>query len=108
MEDTLSTGNTYGLVLQGTPQPQVLEGNTIEGNTTEDIVSEGDLPVPDQPLPVPDTPDPTSSRGRRDSRYQAEAYSAVARCPRATLLCSEREPVRRAVPGGRVESCGSV
>ena len=48
-----SSGNRFGIVVQGDPRPALGEGNSFEGNTEHDTVVGGDLPVPDSPPPIP-------------------------------------------------------
>jgi hypothetical protein len=47
------SGNRFGLVLQGSPQPTIGEGNTFEGNTEQNKIKGGDLPVPSAAPPLP-------------------------------------------------------
>jgi len=42
----------FGLVLQGNLKPTLGADNRFEG-TEKDIVTAGDLPVPDKPAPIP-------------------------------------------------------
>jgi parallel beta-helix repeat protein len=55
VENTTSTVNMYGLVVQGNPRPDCSHAGNYFSGSEEDVVSDGDLPVPDQPLPVPET-----------------------------------------------------
>ena len=49
----------FGLVLQGEMRSSYEGGNNqFTGNTAQDIVTGGDLPVPDAPSPVPPPPSP--------------------------------------------------
>lgn len=50
-----STENRYGLVLQGSSQPDYSGDNIFAGNSVQDVVLGGDLPVPDDPAPLPDS-----------------------------------------------------
>jgi hypothetical protein len=45
-------GGRFGLVLQGDEKPTLGADNTFRG-TEKDIVTGGDLSVPDAPLPIP-------------------------------------------------------
>ena len=57
LSGVLSTGNQFGLVLQGDPRPSYQDGNNqFTENTAQDILLGGDLPVPDAPSPVPPSP----------------------------------------------------
>ena len=48
-----SAFNQFGIVLQGTPKPEISADNTLHDNSQQDMVSDGDLVVPDQPLSLP-------------------------------------------------------
>jgi hypothetical protein len=57
LSGVVSTGNQFGLVLQGERRPSYETGNNqFTGNTAQDIVTGGDLPVPDAPPAVPPPP----------------------------------------------------
>ncbi len=57
LSGVVSTENQFGLVLQGEQRPSYEGGdNQFTGNTAQDIVTGGDLPVPDVPSPVPPSP----------------------------------------------------
>ena len=49
--------NKYGVVLEGTVHPELGDGIVYLGNAKEDLVTDGDLPVPNEPMPVPEEPD---------------------------------------------------
>jgi hypothetical protein len=42
-----ASGNVFGGVFQGSPQPTLGQGVLFEGNTEQDTIIDGDLPVPD-------------------------------------------------------------
>jgi len=48
-----SAYNQFGVVLQGTPKPEVLADNSLHDNSQKDMISDGDFVVPDQPLQMP-------------------------------------------------------
>jgi hypothetical protein len=48
-----STGNRFGLVVQGAQAPSVSEDNSFEGNQESDHLAEGALPVPSSATPAP-------------------------------------------------------
>ncbi|WP_437746033.1 DUF1565 domain-containing protein [Sorangium sp. So ce302] len=48
-----STGNRFGLVVQGAQAPSVSEDNSFEGNQESDQLAEGALPVPSSATPAP-------------------------------------------------------
>ncbi|WP_438000944.1 DUF1565 domain-containing protein [Sorangium sp. So ce185] len=48
-----STGNRFGLVVQGTRAPELSQDNTFEDNQESDHVTEGALPVPSSAAPAP-------------------------------------------------------
>ncbi|WP_437535498.1 DUF1565 domain-containing protein [Sorangium sp. So ce726] len=48
-----STGNRFGLVVQGAQGPSVSEDNSFEGNQESDQLAEGALPVPSSATPAP-------------------------------------------------------
>ncbi|WP_438028912.1 DUF1565 domain-containing protein [Sorangium sp. So ce233] len=53
LANTRSTGNRFGLVVQGAHAPTVAQDNTFEDNEESDDVSAGDLPVPGSASPAP-------------------------------------------------------
>lgn len=57
LSGTVATLNQFGVVLQGTPKPDVLDGNSIHGNSHEDMVDDGELETPDQPMQLPEIPE---------------------------------------------------
>lgn len=48
-----STGNRFGLVVQGAQAPSVSEDNSFEGNQESDQLAGGTLPVPSSATPAP-------------------------------------------------------
>ncbi|MDC0685320.1 DUF1565 domain-containing protein [Sorangium atrum] len=48
-----STGNRFGLVVQGAQAPSVSEDNSFEGNQESDQLAGGTLPVPSSAAPAP-------------------------------------------------------
>mgnify|MGYP002039514663 CR=1 FL=1 len=52
----VSTDNGIGLVVQGEARPDVEQSNVIESNN-ENLLSDGDLAVPDTPIELPDLPE---------------------------------------------------
>lgn len=48
-----STGNRFGLVVQGAQAPSVSEDNSLEGNQESDQLAGGALPVPSSATPAP-------------------------------------------------------
>ncbi|WP_437801571.1 DUF1565 domain-containing protein [Sorangium sp. So ce693] len=48
-----STGNRFGLVVQGAQAPSVSEDNSFEGNQESDQLTGGTLPVPSSATPAP-------------------------------------------------------
>jgi len=57
LSGVVSTGNQFGLVLQGDRRPDYQsEQNQFNDNTAQEVVTGGDLTVPDTPSPVPPPP----------------------------------------------------
>ncbi len=52
-EHTHSTRNRFGLVLQGKKRPTVAASSRFDENEDQDVVSDGDLPVPNAPSELP-------------------------------------------------------
>ena len=52
---TVSRDSAYGLVFQGTPFPELGEGNVFTGNSEAETDPNGALPVPANALPLPQT-----------------------------------------------------
>lgn len=53
LDRSQSTGNRFGLVVQGAQAPSVSQDNSFEGNQESDQLAEGDLPVPSSATPAP-------------------------------------------------------
>ena len=51
-----ATRNAFGLVSQGVSGPAIAAGNIAAGNGL-DVLTDGNLGVPDQAMAIPETPD---------------------------------------------------
>ncbi len=54
IQSCLSTGNGYGLVIQGSKAPEISDDSIFEDNETDTDYA-GNLPVPDKAMPIPDS-----------------------------------------------------